>query len=65
MGDADLYIDYDLSNYNPCPTAYRYVDKGGGAYRATLIEDEELWEKYKIRIISFEIADPIENSFPE
>ena len=66
MGDVDEFIGNDLSNYNPRPIVYRYVfPNETGGYSATLIEDEELWEKYKIRIIRFEISDPIENSFSD
>lgn len=48
------------------PTFYKYtfpneIFELNSAY----VSEKELWEQYKIRIISYEISDPIKNSFPE
>ena len=66
MGDVDEFIGNDLSNYNPQPIVYRYVfpNETGGVSK-TRLDDDEILEKYKIRIIGFEISDPIENSFSD
>ena len=50
----------------PQPIVYRYVfpNETGGVSK-TRLDDDEILEKYKIRIIGFEISDPIENSFSD
>lgn len=58
MGDTERHSIPQISDY----IEYKYKTQdgiiGGSAYKA-----DEAWEKYKIRLISWEVSPPIQNSF--
>lgn len=58
MGDSDKTSINEIF-----PNAYytaNFENKTVGRY---IIKADEMWEKYKLRLISWKIADPIENEF--
>lgn len=59
MGDTEIYDAINTTFPNAC---YKkdYNDKSESSY---IISAEDMWEKYKLRLISWEIAPPIENKF--
>ena len=66
-GNAEYYMGdnfdgrwKDAQDFNWVDYKYQDVDGsiGGSAYKA-----EVAWEKYKIKLISWEVSDPIVNSF--
>ena len=59
MGDIEKY-DRMTELF---PNALYKKDFYNQKENAYIITAEEMWEKYKIRLISWEIADPIENTF--
>ena len=69
IGTAAYYMGeigehYNSESYRTPHFTERIKEEGGGiTYHS--ISAEEVWEKYKIRIISYESSDRIENSFPE
>ena len=59
MGDIEKYdIMTELF-----PNALYKKDFYNQKENAYILPAEEMWEKYKLRILSWEIADPIENTF--
>ena len=60
MGDTEIYHNDINSTF---PDAYHtkdFDDKGENAY---IISADEMWDKYKIRLISWNPSHPIENHF--
>lgn len=59
MGDTEIY-----SSINEVfPNAWYISDFGNKQVNSYIISADELWGKYKIRLISWECAPPIENTF--
>lgn len=65
-GGADYYMD-DMSNgvsyEHGFPDARRFEKYVGGGSSDGIIFADELYEKYKIKIISWDYTPPIQNSF--
>ena len=60
MGDPEgTYSE----KYVSLPSAWYKKDFYDERENRYIFPAEEMWEKYKLRIISWEIADPIENTF--
>lgn len=58
MGDPD----YSGRIYDNPPSIF-YTDNFEEKVIDELVKDDEVWEKYKLRLISWEIAPPIQNTF--
>lgn len=59
MGDNEIYDKINI----PFPNAWYTSDFESRRLNAYIISAEELLEKYKIKLLSWEIAPPIENEF--
>lgn len=59
MGDTEIY-----SSINEVfPNAWRTSDFGKKQVNSYIIPADEMWEKYKIKLISWKIDPPIQNTF--
>lgn len=59
MGDTEIYNSIN----EVFPNAWYKKDFENKQENAYIISAEEMWEKYKIKLISWDIAPPIKNSF--
>ncbi len=59
MGDTEIYSSINGAFPNAWQT-YIFNERQSSAY---IISADDMWEKYKLRLISWEIAPPIENNF--
>lgn len=59
MGDHEIY---DMINIS-FPDAWYTRDFENKQINAYMISADEMWEKYKIKLLSWEIAPPIKNTF--
>ncbi len=66
-GNAEYYMGDNIYGRGRKPQSFEWIDyqyqtsegkKGGSGYKA-----DKAWEKYKIRLISWECAPPIKNTF--
>lgn len=71
IGSAAYYMG-DKANDRNLYTSKGFIEpfffekfQQDGLEHRRVISVNDIWEKYKIRIISYETSDPIENSFPE
>lgn len=65
-GSPEFYMGdlKDFISFNPIfPNAAIVESKKSGTTHSGIIREEELISKYKIKLISWEIAEPITNSF--
>lgn len=65
IGTARYYMDnsdHPQKNEAKKPSAYRVTEKDGMIYGEPL-SDEKLYSEYGIKIISWNLPDPIENTF--
>lgn len=60
MGDVEYYPG---SNKSTFPDAWYTSDFEDKTVNEYIISADEMWEKYKIRLISWEPAEPIQNTF--
>jgi len=60
MGDPEGAYSEEYANL---PSAWYKKDFDDERENAYIFPAEKMWERYKLRIISWEIADPIENTF--
>ena len=59
MGDTEIY-----SSINEVfPNAWYTSDFGNKQVNSYIISADEMWEKYKIKLISWEPSSPIQNTF--
>ena len=59
MGDTEIY-----SGVNEVfPNAWYTSDFENKQVNSYIISADEMWEKYKIKLINWEIAPPIKNEF--
>lgn len=58
MGDNEIYDKINI----PFPGAW-YTDDLENGKNAYIISAEEMWEKYKVKLLNWEISPPVQNSF--
>ena len=58
MGDNEIYDKINI----PFPDAW-YTDDLENGKNAYIISAEEMWEKYKVKLLNWEISPPVQNSF--
>jgi len=59
MGDNEIYDKINI----PFPDAWYTDDFESHRLNAYIISADELWDKYKIKLLSWDIASPIKNEF--
>ena len=62
MGDEEYYPGDAGSSYPDAWYTNEFQDKVGNAY---IISADEMWQKYRIKLISWEARTPIKNTFKD